>query len=115
MTLSPAELVFFLVAGHFIVDYPLQGDTVAVQKSPLTDNALSVAVPWYYWMTAHALMHGATVAFLTGRVWMGVGETIAHWGIDYAKCTRRIGIHNDQGLHIACKMVWWGLCCGVAS
>ena len=58
-----ATVLFWLVIGHFVMDFAFQGDTVANQKSPLPgarNEALAKAVPWPYWMTAHALMHGPT-------------------------------------------------------
>lgn len=98
--------LWYMVVAHFAIDFPFQGDTTAVQKNRHTDNALAKAVPWYYWMTAHALMHGAAVGFITGYVLIGVLEALVHFGIDTLKCDRRIGIHTDQGLHLAFKVAW---------
>lgn len=107
--MTPTHVAFLLVAGHFAVDYPLQGDTTAIQKSPHTDNALSKIVPWYYWLFAHAIMHGAVVLLLTQSLVFGILETVAHGGIDYLKCDRRISIHTDQALHLVCKATWFYL------
>ena len=104
-----AYVLFWLVTGHFVMDFPLQGDTVAHQKSPLPgarNEALAKAVPWPYWMTAHALMHGGAVALITGSVVLGALETSIHWLTDLAKCCRKIDIHTDQAIHLACKLVW---------
>jgi hypothetical protein len=104
-----AQILFWLVTGHFVMDYALQGNTMALQKSPVPgarDEVLNKAVPWPYWMTAHALMHGAVVLVVTGSFTLGLLETAIHGGTDLAKCCRKIGIHTDQAIHLACKVAW---------
>lgn len=104
--LNLTHLAFLFIAGHFVCDYPLQGEAVAIQKSRHVDNPLAKAVPWYYWLTAHAVMHGAAVALITGSALLGLCETAAHWLIDFGKCEKWYGIHTDQALHLACKAAW---------
>jgi hypothetical protein len=106
---ATTQVLFWLVTGHFVMDYALQGNTMALQKSPLPgarDEGLAKAVPWPYWMTAHALMHGGVVLVVTGSITLGVLETAIHFGTDLAKCCRKIGIHTDQAIHLACKVAW---------
>lgn len=98
--------LFWLVAAHFILDYPLQGDTTAREKNPGSTSELQKHVPWYYWMAAHAFSHGAPVAFVTGSVALGLAEVVAHFAIDLGKCKKLYNIHVDQGLHLACKVLW---------
>ena len=43
---------------------------------------------------------------VTGIWWLGALEALAHALIDFGKCEGRYGIHVDQGLHVACKIVW---------
>lgn len=99
--------LFWLVSGHFICDYVLQGDTMAREKSASSTSELQRQVPWYYWMTAHAATHGAAVAFITGRVDLGCCEAALHGLIDSAKCRKKISIHVDQALHLVCKAAWF--------
>lgn len=99
-------LLFYLVACHALLDFPLQGDAVAVEKSRHSKSALQKLVPWYYWISAHALAHGFGVALITGSAWFGLAETIAHWFIDFFKCEGKYSIHVDQALHVLCKLVW---------
>src|SRR5437868_364176 len=97
-------LFFLLVAGHALADYPLQSEFMALGKSS-RDKPLH-GVPWYYCLSAHALVHGLVVALLTGSITLGFAETILHWLIDDAKCRKYTNIHVDQALHILCKVAW---------
>ena len=59
---------------------------------------------WWYWLTAHALVHGGAVYLVTNSLVFGIIETVIHWITDYAKCEGWIGMHQDQGIHIGCKL-----------
>lgn len=110
-------MLFFLLAGHALMDYSLQNDVMAACKCRRTTNPVQQAVPWYYWLTAHALLHGAAVGVIVQwsgadyhiAVVIGLAETILHWFIDFGKCEKLYSIHIDQGLHVLCKVVWWWL------
>ena len=113
--------LFFLLAGHALMDFSLQTDTIAVCKCRRANHMIQQAVPWYYWLTAHALLHGAAVGLVVAMgypgnwnliVGFGLAETLIHWVIDYGKCEKLYNIHIDQGLHILCKLVWWGMLAG---
>lgn len=95
--------IFFLVAGHALCDYPLQGDFLARGKNHR--NPLP-GVPWYQCLFAHALMHGAIVYLITGNLWMGVAEFAIHAGTDYAKCDGKLSFNQDQAIHYGCKILW---------
>jgi hypothetical protein len=92
-----------LLAGHAVCDYPLQGDFLARAKNR---TAPLPGVPWYQALGAHAIIHGGTVALLTGIPLLGLAEAAAHAFIDDLKCTGRIGFNADQALHVACKAAW---------
>lgn len=100
-------MFFALLVGHAIADYPLQAGPMAVEKDRHSTSALQKAVPWYYWLTAHALIHGGAVFLITQSLFLGIAETVIHWFIDFAKCEKWINIHVDQGLHVLCKVAWW--------
>jgi len=106
-SMTALMVLFLLMVGHAICDYPLQGDAVAINKNPNANTPLQKHVPWGYWMLSHALMHGGAVALITGSVLLGVLETVAHFFIDYGKCKGRYNIHIDQLLHIICKSLWF--------
>ena len=98
--------LFWLTVAHFALDYPLQGDTTAREKNRHSDTPLQSFVPWFYWLTAHALCHAGAVSFVTGSVALGLCEFAAHWAIDFGKCERWYSIHVDQALHMGCKLGW---------
>lgn len=100
-----ARLAFWLLIAHFALDFPFQGDTMAMRKSrhcKLPD----IGVPWGYWMTAHALMQAGGVFLILGNLPIAIGEFVAHFTIDCIKCEKWIDIHSDQLMHAACKGIW---------
>ena len=99
-------ILFALIVMHALLDFPLQGDAVAVNKNPNANTPLQKHVPCYYWLLSHALVHGGGVMLITGSVWLGMAETLAHFVIDYNKCMGRYSIHIDQLLHVICKIIW---------
>jgi hypothetical protein len=104
--MSEWSMLFYLIAGHSVADYPLQGDFLARAKNHVTPVA---GVPWGIALFAHAIIHGAFVAAITGSVALGMAETVVHAAIDYAKCDGWTNLVGDQALHVACKVVWLGL------
>lgn len=104
--MTTIAILFYLIAAHFIIDYCLQTDTVAINKNINSNTELQKYVPWYYWLWSHAIFHGAAVAFITNSVVLGILETILHFIIDYGKCKFKYSIHIDQFLHIVCKIFW---------
>jgi hypothetical protein len=107
--------VFFaLLVGHAVCDYPLQAGPMATEKCRRSNTALQKSVPWYYWLTAHALIHGGAVFWITRSPFLGLAETVIHWLIDFGKCENWYGIHVDQALHVGCKVLWCVLiACGL--
>ena len=41
---------------------------------------------------------------ITGNIWLGVFETVVLWITDLAKNEGWIGMHQDQGIRIGCKI-----------
>lgn len=100
--------LLLLIAGHFVADYPLQGDFLARGKNHRAQTVY-LGVPWWHCLTAHAAIHAGMVALLTGSVVLGMAELMIHWVTDYAKCEGWIGINTDQSVHLGCKAAWWCL------
>ena len=108
------EMLFQLIIGHALLDFPLQGDSMAKGKnrnrSP--ENIPPGQTPqrvWPYWLTSHALIHAGGVWLVTQRWELALAEAVSHWVIDFAKCENWTGIHTDQLLHFVCKVLWVGL------
>ena len=97
------ETFALLIAGHALADYPLQGDFLARGKNR---TAPIPGIPWQHPLAAHSAIHGGVVRVVTGSVWLGIAEAVAHWFIYDAKCRGRFGYHTDQALHVACKVLW---------
>ena len=105
-----SQLLFWLLVGHAFADFVCQSDSMAKGKNRHRRTepppGAKYTPCWPYWLTAHALIHGGAVALVTGNVLLGVFETFAHWMIDFGKCENWYGVHTDQALHIACKILW---------
>lgn len=79
--MSASTMLWWLLVGHAVADFWAQSDAVAQMKNR---NRPNTRIPpgqkpqtvWPYAMTAHAMMHGAAVAFVTGNVWLGIAETV---------------------------------------
>ena len=106
-------LLFLLVLGHFVADYPLQSDFIAKGKNrfrPVDPASIppgqTPMMVWPWVLTSHAGTHAAAVYLVLGNPLLALAELIAHWLIDYGKCANRYGIHFDQCAHLACKVVW---------
>lgn len=105
------QLLFALLIGHALADYPLQGDFLARAKN---HKQPVPGVPFYQALGAHSLIHGGIVWLITGFWWLGLMEISAHALIDYAKCDGRIGFNVDQGLHAICKVAYVLIVVGLA-
>lgn len=106
------KLLFALLIGHALADYPLQGEYLALHK-----NRHFRAAPgqpqtkglWIHCLLAHCLIHAGFVWLCTGRVIFAVAELVLHFALDAAKCEKKISFHTDQMLHAACKVLYVGV------
>jgi hypothetical protein len=93
------RMLFLMMAGHAVADYPLQGrDLSEAKRRP--------GLGCVQYLLLHGLIHGGFVALVTGRWELGVAETILHASIDWLKARRRINHLTDQALHALCKVLW---------
>ncbi len=103
MTPGPLMLIA-LIGAHCFFDYAGQGDFMAKAKNQKTPIP---GVPWYWVLDAHACIHGAAVALITGIWWLGIAEYLAHWQTDNMKCRGDLTFAQDQSIHLACKGLWF--------
>lgn len=104
--MTPTWQCFGLIAGHFICDYVFQSDTMAREKNAESTTALQETVPWYYWMTAHALTHAVAIALITANPVFVLIEFVSHFAFDHMKCRSWISLHVDQLLHLTMKVLY---------
>ena len=97
-------ILFALLIGHALADYPLQGDFIANFKSYKTK--LGKETVWPYVLGSHCLIHAGFVWVITGSMMLAVFELAAHFVIDMLKCGGKTNFHIDQWLHVLCKVVW---------
>ncbi|MGI9243403.1 MAG: DUF3307 domain-containing protein [Verrucomicrobiales bacterium] len=108
---SAAVLLFALVIGHSLADFPLQGEFLAIGKEMdgRLDEFTGSTWPtgtWAACLTFHALIHGGMVWAISGSVRLGAVEFVLHWLIDLAKSAGLMGFFVDQSLHILCKIAY---------
>ena len=96
------NLLVLLVLAHFLADFGLQNDRMALEKCP----GKGVTLPWQWWLGSHAAIHGFFVAVLTGVPLLGLGEWVIHAVIDIAKCRKTYSLKTDQALHLLTKALW---------
>ena len=97
------ENIFMLIFGHALADFVLQPEAMGYGKNrndKIHAKERSLFPVWYYWLT----VHGGIVYVITGNIWLGLLETLVHWITDFTKNEGWIGMHQDQGIHIGCKI-----------
>ena len=116
-TLSP---LFWLLFFHALCDFALQSPDMAKGKNrnrkpdPTSIPPGAAYSPcWPYWLTAHAMIQGGGTALALNSVSFGIAEAACHWVIDFCKCDNIINVHQDQALHVLCKVAWWILAMGL--
>jgi hypothetical protein len=102
------EALAWMLIGHAVADYPLQGDWLSKAKNPMLSPIHGEDI-WLQALLSHAAIHAGAVKLATGSWILALFEFIAHAFIDFAKCRGRLGYNKDQTLHIACKLVWFVL------
>lgn len=92
-----------LIGAHCFFDYAGQGDFMSKAKNRA--NPIP-GVPWYTVLAAHASIHGAAVAVITGIWWLFIAEAVVHFITDDLKCNNKISFNQDQLIHVVCKIAW---------
>lgn len=92
-----------LAIGHFIADYPLQGDFLSKAKN---HKQPIPGVPFYQALIAHAAIQAGMVWLITGWLSLGIAEFVLHLIIDYLKCDCAFSFNQDQALHLICKLAF---------
>lgn len=96
-------ILWLLLVGHALTDFPLQGDFLAKGKN---HRAPLPGVPWFPCLLAHAVISGGAVTVVTGSLGLGIAEAVVHAVVDFLKCDGRIDFNSDQVIHVFCKVLW---------
>ncbi len=97
------DLLFWLLVGHAICDYPLQGDFLSRGKNHR--NPIP-GIPWWQCLAAHSLIHAGMVMLVTGRPVFALIEFVAHAATDYLKSEGALGFNEDQLQHVLLKIIF---------
>lgn len=104
-------IFFWLLWGHALADYPLQGHSLADGKRRKGNENKST--PWWMALFFHSLIHAGFVFYITASPWLAAAELAAHALIDFTKCETGFGLYSsrgrhivDQTLHVLCKVLW---------
>lgn len=99
------EALAWMLIGHAVADYPLQGDWLSKAKNPMLDPVPGQVI-WPMALLSHAAIHAGAVKLATGSWALAGAELVAHTVIDYGKCRGLLTYNQDQVAHIACKLSW---------
>lgn len=102
------EMLFWLLVGHALTDFPLQGDFLAKAKN---HRAPIPGTPWECALLMHALICAAPVYLITRSWALTVAEFSIHGATDIAKNEGVLGRGEgafilDQWIHVVCKVTW---------
>ena len=95
--------LFWLLVGHALADYPLQGDFLARAKNAW---APVPGIDWRIAMMAHCAIHAGVVMLVTHNLVYALLEFALHFGIDVLKCKGITTFRMDQLFHVLCKVAW---------
>lgn len=106
--MSIAELIFLiqtfliLLTLHFLADFPLQGEFLAMGKNSRT-NPPEV---WITCLLAHCVIHAGLVFMFTEELSLAAIMFVTHAGIDMLKSNGDLGegpeaFARDQIMHVA--------------
>lgn len=99
------EMLVYMIAAHFLLDYALQGDWMSRAKNPHAYLVPGERI-WPLALFGHALLHATAVQLITGYWLLFAIELVIHFVTDYRKCVGRFGYNADQYIHIGCKVAY---------
>jgi hypothetical protein len=107
MTFALNALVWMLI-GHAVADYPLQGDWLSKAKNRTLSLVPGESI-WTGALGSHAAIHAGAVKLATGSWLLASAEFAVHFVIDDTKCRGKLSYNRDQALHVICKVTWFAL------
>lgn len=106
--------LLMLAFGHFLADFPLQGEFVSKAKNPATNPAPI----WMPVMVGHCTIHSGIVYALTGELRLAAFMFVTHLIIDVLKCVGWLGTDAraflvDQLWHAVVLILIAGVYCSL--
>lgn len=98
-------LFVILLTWHFLAEYPLQDDFLAINKSPSgrpyqgQQNAIDPHPNWFMYMLIHCFIQAAGVFMITMSLWLAVVGFAAHYFIDCRHCNGTLTDWQEQRLY----------------
>ena len=96
-------ILFWLLVGHAVCDFPLQGEFLSKAKNYLDPIR---GVSSLYCLIMHSLIHAGMVAIVTGNFFLAMCELVIHTATDALKIAGIIGFKTDQAIHILSKVLY---------
>lgn len=96
-------LFLTLVFCHFLADYSLQTEYMAISKNRWREGA---SKDWFWALFSHSSVHALVVYAITHSMCLAVLELVLHFIIDDRRCKNDYSYSTDQLLHISCKLVY---------
>ena len=99
--------LLILLFLHALTDFALQSDAMAKGKNRNIKGTAPPGMPcWYWWLSAHAFIHGGLIIVIFGVWWLGLIEIITHFIIDFLKCDNVINSNQDQASHLILRIIY---------
>jgi hypothetical protein len=90
-------LLMWLVFGHYLADFPLQGYFLEKAKNPSTVEGKDI---WPHALFAHCMIHAGFVLLFTGSIIAMVVQILTHGITDYWKIKNKLSFGFDQYVHL---------------
>ena len=83
-----------------------QNEVIPAMRTLHIPDGQKYQLTWYYWLSAHALIQGGLIYIIFGNLWIFIMEIIAHFTMDFIKCSGKTNIHQDQVMHISLRVLY---------
>ena len=104
---SNLSQLFYLLCAHALADYVFQTPKLGrLKQKNYRGKDRKIYGPWWWSMTAHALVNGFFVGYIMHWWVIGLLETAVHFGLDTMKSEKKIDRDQDQLGHLISKVVW---------
>jgi hypothetical protein len=104
---SPVNALLWMLIGHAVADYPLQGDWLARAKNRTLALVAGETI-WWHALAAHAAIHAGAVRLATGSWWLAGAEFVAQHH-RRRQVPRAPDVQRGPGRSCRLQVAWAGL------